>query len=71
NASQLSASDLSNRLSGSGVNAGTGLKVFAIAYGSDADKSGLQRIAQASGGEEFDSNPDNIQLVYLAISRFF
>jgi hypothetical protein len=31
----------------------------------------LQRIAQASGGDEYDGNPDNIKRVFLAISRFF
>jgi Ca-activated chloride channel family protein len=70
-ASHLTVADLSGRLSANGTNAGNGLKVFSIAYGSDADKDGLTKLSQASGGEEFDGNPDNIRLVFLAISRFF
>ena len=70
-ASQRNVGDLSSHLSATGNDAGNSLKVFSIAYGSDADKDGLTQIAHASGGEEYDGNPDNIRLVYLAISRFF
>jgi len=71
NGSHRSSTDLANQLNDNGANAGNALKVFTIAYGSDADKTGLQRIAQASGGDEYDGNPDNIKRVFLAISRFF
>lgn len=53
------------------VNAGEGVKVFTIAYGSDADVSGLSRIASASGGQEYGGTPQNIQQVYQSISTFF
>src|SRR5262249_40951105 len=71
NLSQRSSTDLADQLNDKGADAGNGLKVFTIAYGDDADKSGLQRIAQASGGDEYAGNPDNIKRVFLAISRFF
>jgi Ca-activated chloride channel family protein len=69
--SQRSVDDVVNQVNGSGSNSGNGLKIFTIAYGDDADKDGLTRIAHASGGEEYDGNPDNIRRVFLAISRFF
>ncbi len=71
NASHLSVSRLSDELAGIGSNAGNSLKVLTIAYGSDADKAGLTKLANATGGEEFDGTPQNIRLVFLSISRFF
>jgi Ca-activated chloride channel family protein len=52
-------------------NAGEGVKVFTIAYGSDADVSGLSRIADATGGQEYAGSPQNIRQVYSQISEFF
>lgn len=70
-ASQHTVGELSKHLGATGTDAGNSLKVFSIAYGSDADKNGLTQISHASGGEEYDGNPDNIRRVFLAISRFF
>lgn len=53
------------------TNAGESVKVFTIAYGSDADVTSLQKIADASGGAEYAGTPQNIQQVYQAISIFF
>lgn len=53
------------------VNAGEKVKVFTIAYGSDADVNDLKRIAQATGGQEYAGTPQNIQQVYQLISTFF
>ncbi|MBO0782262.1 MAG: VWA domain-containing protein, partial [Ktedonobacteraceae bacterium] len=52
-------------------NAGEGIKVFTIAYGSDADVGGLTKIANASGGKEYAGNTSNIRQVYQLISQFF
>ena len=52
-------------------NAGEGVKIFTIAYGSDADVGALTRIANATGGQEYAGNPQNIQQVYQQISQFF
>jgi Ca-activated chloride channel family protein len=52
-------------------NAGEGVKVFTIAYGSDADVKGLTKIATASGGQEYTGTPQNIRQLYQLISAFF
>jgi Ca-activated chloride channel homolog len=46
-------------------------KLFTIAYGGDADVSGLTRIADAGGGQEYAGTPQNIHQVYNQISEFF
>jgi Ca-activated chloride channel family protein len=45
-----------------------GVKVFTIAYGEDANKDVLLRIANRTNGKTFSSDPKNIEDVYLAIS---
>ena len=52
-------------------NAGEGVKVFTIAYGSDADVSGLTQIANAGGGQEYPGTLQNIKQVCQQISQFF
>jgi Ca-activated chloride channel family protein len=47
------------------------VRVFTIAYGSDANEDVLDAIATASGGEEFNGTPDQIAQVYRQISSFF
>jgi Ca-activated chloride channel homolog len=39
--------------------------------GSDADASGLTKIASATGGQEYTGTPQNIQQVFVQISEFF
>lgn len=69
---QLSADQLARQLAPTDEkNAGEGVKVFTIAYGSDADVGGLTKIANACGGQEYAGNPQNIRQVYLQISQFF
>ncbi|HLQ10606.1 MAG TPA: hypothetical protein VK134_03315, partial [Ktedonobacteraceae bacterium] len=58
-------------VSAKGNDAGSSIKVFTIAYGSDADVGVLTRIANASGGQEYAGTPQNIKQVYLDISQFF
>jgi Ca-activated chloride channel family protein len=45
-----------------------GVKVFTIAYGDDADKDLLLRIANRANGKTFSGDPATIERVYLAIS---
>ncbi len=45
-----------------------GVKVYTIAYGDDADKDLLTRIANRTNGKTFAGTPDNIKQVYLQIS---
>ncbi len=50
---------------------GNAIKVFTIAFGSDADKVILEAIANPSGGKQYDSSPENIQKIYDEIATFF
>lgn len=71
NLSHLTVDQLVSQIAASGENAGNAVKVFTIAYGSDADASGLTQIANATGGQEYTGTPQNIQQVYVQISEFF
>lgn len=71
NASQLRIDQVVKDVTPIGPDVGAGLKIFTIAYGSDADVSGLTRIANATGGQEYAGTPQNIRQVYLDISQFF
>ena len=68
---QLTVDQLVNQIMASGANAGEAVKVYTIAYGQDADKNALTKIADATGGQEYAGTPENIKQVYLDISRFF
>jgi Ca-activated chloride channel homolog len=50
---------------------GRQIRIFTIAYGSDAIGDVLDRIAAASGGESYTGDPKTIEKVYLQISSFF
>jgi len=47
------------------------VRVFTIAYGSDANADVLTAIATASGGKEYAGDPNEIDSVYRQISSFF
>ena len=48
------------------------VRVFAIAYGQDADLSVLRRIAEASNAVAYDaSNPSTINQVFAAVVSNF
>jgi Ca-activated chloride channel family protein len=64
--STLTENDMFNCLpSGEDV---AGVKVFTIAYGDDADKDLLTRMANRTNGKTFSGDPDTIEKVYIAIS---
>jgi hypothetical protein len=71
NISHRSVNQLVSQITPSGENAGEGIKVFTIAYGSDADVNGLTMVANDTGGQEYAGTPQNIRQVYLQISEFF
>ena len=71
NTSQRSVDTLISQVASSGVNAGEGVKVYTIAYGSDADVGVLTKIASATGGQEYAGTTQNIDQIYLQISQFF
>jgi Ca-activated chloride channel family protein len=70
NSSAISAKELESRLSQS-PNEGEVVRVFTIAYGSQANKGALEAFANASGGKAFEGDPQGIEAVYLSISSFF
>ena len=58
-------------INGNSEEGGNAIKLFTIAFGSDADKATLQQIANASGGKQYDSSPSTIQKIYDDIATFF
>jgi Ca-activated chloride channel family protein len=48
-----------------------GVRVFTIAYGSDAREQELNDFAEAAGGKGFKASTDDIVQVYRSISSFF
>jgi Ca-activated chloride channel family protein len=70
-ASQMSLNQLTQQVSLTGKDAGTGVKIYTIAYGNDADANDLTQIANTAGGKEYAGNPQNIQSIYDQISLFF
>jgi Ca-activated chloride channel family protein len=67
--------DLQDVLSeiGSGLTeeGGNAIKLFTIAYGSDADTSVLKQMAEITGGKQFNGDPQSINQVYVEIALFF
>lgn len=45
-----------------------GIKIFTIAYGSDADEEILERISDQTNGKAYTGDPSTVEEVYLAIS---
>jgi Ca-activated chloride channel family protein len=56
---------------GGSSESGTAPKIFTIAFGSNADREVLQRIAEITGGRQYDGDPETIYEVYRAIATFF
>ena len=50
---------------------GRQIRIFTIAYGSDANSDVLEEIAAASGGRAYSGDPQTIEAVYLQISSYF
>jgi Ca-activated chloride channel family protein len=70
--SRLSPNELVNRLRAENNQSEQQVvRVFTIAYGKQADRDTLAKIARASGGEEFSGDPTEIETVYRTISSFF
>lgn len=54
-----------------GGEGGSSIKIFTIAYGTEAPRKALQEIAEPSGGKQYSSNPANIRSIYSEIATFF
>ena len=59
------------KITGSESEGGNAIKVFTIAFGADANSDILKKIADPSGGKQYDSSPENIQKIYDDIATFF
>ncbi len=46
----------------------TGVKIFTIAYGADADADLMKRIATRTNGKSYTADPENIDKIYTDIS---
>lgn len=46
----------------------TGVKIFTIAYGDDADADLMKRISNRTNGLFFAADPETIERIYIAIS---
>ncbi len=71
NSSTSSQADILNKINAAQGEGGNSIKLFTIAFGSDADKTVLQKIADPTGGKEYDSSPTTIQSIYDDIATFF
>jgi Ca-activated chloride channel homolog len=71
NSSSLSPEGLVSKLERQARSEGLSVRVYTIAYGSQANREVLREIARASGGKEFEGDPNDIEAVYRSISSFF
>jgi Ca-activated chloride channel family protein len=71
NQSQTDQRAVVSELSRQSRSEGLTVRVYTIAYGSEANKSALEQIASSSGGKEYDGDPKKIESVYRSISSFF
>jgi Ca-activated chloride channel family protein len=71
NASKLTLDQLVAQISASGEDSGDAIKLFTIAFGKDADKDILTRMAESTGGKMYEGDPKNINQVYAEIATFF
>jgi Ca-activated chloride channel family protein len=70
-ASAATLDDVIQKIQLSENEGGNAIKVFTIAFGEDADADILKRIAEPSGGKQYDSLPETIQKIYDEIATFF
>ena len=54
-----------------GGEGGDATKIFTIAFGDDADRGVLTEIAEATGAQQYNSDPKTIGEVYAKIATFF
>jgi Ca-activated chloride channel family protein len=69
-ASELLLPQLINQI-GVQSESGDATKIFTIAFGQAADREVMQRIADITGGKQYDSDPETIGEIYAEIATFF
>ncbi len=70
-ASEKTLNDVLAVIGTGNLEGGNAIKMFTIAFGDDADKDILKQIAEATGGKQYDSTPENINKIYSEIATFF
>jgi Ca-activated chloride channel homolog len=70
-ASTNSLDDVLNQIGSKSEEGGNSIKMFTIGYGTDADTGVLKKLAEKTGGLQYDSKPENINQVYSEIATFF
>lgn len=70
-ASSATLDDVIAAIGDAGEEGGSAIKLFTIAFGDDADKDVLKRIAEVTGGKQYTSDPGNINRIYAEIATFF
>jgi len=63
--------ELIRAIGSTGEESGRAIKVFTIAFGEDADPAVLKEIAEATGGQQYNSDPQNVSQIYGEIATFF
>jgi Ca-activated chloride channel family protein len=71
NQSHLADREVVDELTRQSRSEGLAVRVYTIAYGSEANQDVLANIANASGGKPFKGDPKQIEAVYRSISSFF
>ncbi len=69
--SQISFGQLIQEINQYALEGGSAIKLFTIGFGDDADTAALQKIADPTGGKQYDATPENIIEIYKQIATFF
>jgi Ca-activated chloride channel family protein len=69
--STLLLDDLLKKIDATTGEGGNSIKLFTIGFGTDADKTTLQKLADPTGGKQYDATPQNINKIYQDIATFF
>lgn len=70
-ASTTTLEQLMTQVGVSGEEGGNAIKLFTIAFGSDADTEVLRQMSESTGGKQYSSDPATISQVYAEIALFF
>jgi len=70
-ASQIGLGQLMAQIDSTAEEGGNAPKLFTIAFGRDADTMVLKQIAEATGGQQFEGDPETISHIYEQIATFF
>jgi Ca-activated chloride channel family protein len=70
-ASATSLNELLSVIGPKGEEGGNSIKLFTVAFGDDADSNTLKKMAEITGGKQYNSDPQTIMNVYSDIATFF